>query len=75
MIAALKLRRAVVRRFRAHWLEVEFGVDRLKLFLELNGTQSARKLLDATLAELAQWSAGREAEDDLTLLAIHFDQA
>ncbi len=52
--------------------EEEFGIDRLKLFLELNGTQPAQKLLDATLAELAQWSAGREAEDDLTLLAIHF---
>ncbi|MBV8116024.1 MAG: SpoIIE family protein phosphatase [Silvibacterium sp.] len=55
--------------------EEEFGIDRLKLFLELNGNQPSSKLVDAALAELAQWSAGREAEDDLTLLAIHFNPA
>ena len=52
--------------------EEEFGIERLKLFLEMNASAPAKKLLDSTLAELAQWSAGREAEDDLTLLAIHF---
>ena len=52
--------------------EEEFGIERLKLFLEMNASAPAKKLLDSTLAELAQWSAGREVEDDLTLLAIHF---
>ena len=55
--------------------EEEFGIDRLKLFLEMNVKQPAQKFLDATLAELARWSAGREAEDDLTLLAIHYNFA
>jgi sigma-B regulation protein RsbU (phosphoserine phosphatase) len=55
--------------------EEEFGIDRLKLFLEMNENRPAAKFLDATLAELSQWSAGREAEDDLTLLAIHFNPA
>ena len=53
--------------------EEEFGIERLKLFLEMNGQQPARKFLEATLSELSQWSAGREPEDDLTLLAIHFN--
>lgn len=55
--------------------EEEFGIDRLKLFLEMNENRPAAKFLDATLAELSRWSAGREAEDDLTLLAIHFNPA
>jgi phosphoserine phosphatase RsbU/P len=55
--------------------EEEFGIDRLKLFLEMNEMRPAHKFLTATLAELSQWSAGREAEDDLTLLAIHFNPA
>ena len=56
--------------------EEEFGVDRLKLFLEMEGGDiPAEKFVDATLAELSEWAAGREAEDDLTLLAIRFNAA
>ena len=53
--------------------EEEFGVERLKGFLEKNGDLTATKFIDATLAELSRWADGKEVEDDLTLLAIRFE--
>jgi sigma-B regulation protein RsbU (phosphoserine phosphatase) len=56
--------------------EEQFGEDRLKLFLQSNGDLSAGQFVDGLLDELSRWSdkaSGREQEDDLTLLAIHFD--
>ena len=53
--------------------EEEFGGDRLKQFLENNGELPAEKFIASLLDELTTWSTGREAEDDLTLLAIRFN--
>jgi phosphoserine phosphatase RsbU/P len=56
--------------------EEQFGEDRLKLFLQSNGELSAGQFVDSLLDELWRWSdkaSGREQEDDLTLMAIHFD--
>jgi len=53
--------------------EEEFGGDRLRLFLESNGELPAEKFIEKLLDELSTWSTGREAEDDLTLLAIRFN--
>jgi len=53
----------------------EFGLDRLKLFLENNGAVGASPFVDDLLAELSRWSdrnSGREPDDDVTLLAVHF---
>ena len=53
----------------------EFGADRLKLFLESNRNLGVDQFVDGLLEELSRWSdraSGREAEDDLTVLAIHF---
>jgi len=53
----------------------QFGADRLKLFLESNQDLGAGQFVDRLLDELARWSdraSGREPEDDITLLAIHF---
>jgi serine phosphatase RsbU (regulator of sigma subunit) len=55
--------------------EEQFGADRFKLFLQSNHDLSASQLVDRLLDELSLWSnkaSGREAEDDITLLAIHF---
>jgi phosphoserine phosphatase RsbU/P len=54
--------------------EEEYGADRLQEFLAKNGDLSAEKLIDVTLEELSRWAAGGEAEDDVTLLAIRFEQ-
>jgi serine phosphatase RsbU (regulator of sigma subunit) len=54
----------------------QFGLDRFKQFLQDNHDQSAGKFVDALLDELSQWSdlaSGREPEDDVTLLAFHFE--
>ena len=56
--------------------EEEFGVDRFKEFLQDNYGLSAGKFVDALLDRLSQWSelaSGREPEDDVTLLAFHFE--
>ncbi len=53
----------------------EFGVGRFKDFLESNHDLSAGQFVDRFLVELSRWSdaaSGRESEDDITLLAIHF---
>ena len=53
----------------------EFGVGRFKDFLESNHDLSAGQFVDRFLDELSRWSdaaSGREPEDDITLLAIHF---
>ncbi len=57
-------------------LEEQFGSDRFKLFLENNHDLSAGQFVDNLLDELSRWSdraSGREPEDDLTLLALHFN--
>jgi phosphoserine phosphatase RsbU/P len=56
--------------------EEEFGLDRCKEFLQGHYALSAGKFVDALLDKLAQWSefaSGREPEDDVTLLAFHFE--
>jgi serine phosphatase RsbU (regulator of sigma subunit) len=56
--------------------EEQFGIDRFKLFLQSNHDMSAGEFVDRSLDELSRWSdraSGREPEDDLTLLAVHFD--
>jgi serine phosphatase RsbU (regulator of sigma subunit) len=56
--------------------EEEFGVDRFKQFLQTNKDLSAGQFVDALLDELSRWSdlaSGREPEDDITLLAFHFN--
>jgi len=53
----------------------EFGKDRLKLFVESNRNLGVDPFVDGLLEELSRWSdhaSGREAEDDVTVLAIHF---
>lgn len=53
----------------------EFGMDRFKQFLEAHHDLPVEQFVDALLDELSRWSdlaSGREAEDDLTLLAFHF---
>lgn len=53
----------------------QFGLDRLKQFLQENQNLSAGKFVDSLLDKLSGWSglaSGREPEDDLTLLAFHF---
>jgi len=53
-----------------------FGVDRFKLFLQIHHDLSAGQLVDKLLDELSRWSdaaSGREPEDDITLLAFHFN--
>ena len=55
--------------------EEEFGVDRLKLFLQESERLTADKFVDGLMDELSRWAdraSGRETEDDLTLLAIHW---
>ena len=54
----------------------QFGLDRFKQFLQYNHGLSAGQFVDALLDELSRWSdlaSGRESEDDITLLAFHFE--
>jgi phosphoserine phosphatase RsbU/P len=56
--------------------EEQFGLDRFKQFLQDNHDLSAGKFVDALLDRLSQWSdlaSGREPDDDVTLLAFHFE--
>lgn len=58
--------------------EQEFGAGRFKLFLENKEDLGADPFVDALLDELARWSdraSGREAEDDVTVVAFHFKGA
>jgi serine phosphatase RsbU (regulator of sigma subunit) len=58
--------------------EEQFGLDRLKQFLQDNHGLSAGPFVDALLDELSRWSSlasGREPEDDVTLLAFNFKNA
>jgi serine phosphatase RsbU (regulator of sigma subunit) len=53
----------------------QFGLDRLKQFLQKNQDLSVGQFVDALLDELSRWSdlaSGREPEDDVTLLAFNF---
>lgn len=55
--------------------EQQFGLDRVKQFLQENQNLSVGQFVDALLDKLSQWSglaSGREPEDDITLLAFHF---
>jgi phosphoserine phosphatase RsbU/P len=55
--------------------EQQFGADRLKLFLESNQNLGVDQFADGLLDELSRWSdhaSGREPEDDITILAMHF---
>jgi len=52
--------------------EEEFGIGGVKLFLENNDGLTADVFVDGLIARLSCWTSGREAQDDLTLLAIHF---
>jgi serine phosphatase RsbU (regulator of sigma subunit) len=54
--------------------EEQFGMKRLELFLEDHHDLKAGTFVESLLEELACWAdhaSGREAEDDLTLLAVH----
>jgi len=56
--------------------EEQFGADRFKHFLEGHHDRSAGEFVDGVLDQLSHWSdsvSGREPEDDITLLAIHFN--
>jgi phosphoserine phosphatase RsbU/P len=53
----------------------QYGVDRFKDFLETHHDLSTGQFVDSFLDELSRWSdkaSGREPEDDVTLLAVHF---
>jgi serine phosphatase RsbU (regulator of sigma subunit) len=55
--------------------EEMFGPDRLKQSLEANHDLGADQLADSLLEELSRWSGqpiGQGQQDDITLLAIHF---
>jgi len=55
-------------------LHIEFGTDRFKHFLEKERSTSADHFADRLLKELSQWSvrdSGEDADDDVTLVAIH----
>jgi serine phosphatase RsbU (regulator of sigma subunit) len=54
----------------------QFGANRLQCFLDRNFDVSADKFVDSMLDELARWSgrlSSRDIEDDMTLLAVHFN--
>jgi sigma-B regulation protein RsbU (phosphoserine phosphatase) len=54
----------------------QFGLDRFKQFLQDNHDLSTGQFVDALLEALSRWSnlaSGRESEDDITLLAFHFE--
>ena len=55
----------------------QFGEDRLMAFLGRQGFGSSGDLADVLLAELCSWAGrpGQEPEDDVTLVAIHFQGA
>jgi serine phosphatase RsbU (regulator of sigma subunit) len=56
--------------------EEQFGLDRLKQFLQKNQDLSVGQFVDTLLDELSRWSdpaSGREPEDDVTLLAFNFE--
>jgi serine phosphatase RsbU (regulator of sigma subunit) len=53
----------------------QFGEKRLKLFLNENHTLTASQFADSLLDRLSLWSgraSGEDPEDDVTLLAVHF---
>jgi len=53
----------------------QFGRDRLKAFLDEHSGLAAGDLADHLLGHLTQWSgaaSGDEADDDMTLVAVHF---
>jgi serine phosphatase RsbU (regulator of sigma subunit) len=58
--------------------EEQFGLDRLKQFLQNNHGLSVGPFVDGILDELSRWSSlasGREPQDDVTLLAFKFKDA
>ena len=58
--------------------EEQFGEARLKLFLEESSDLRAEDFVDGLLKTVSQWSdrpTGQDPDDDVTLLAIHFQPA
>ena len=58
--------------------EDQFGEDRLRLFMEEHAGLSVADFADHLLEHLADWSgraSGQDPDDDVTLLAIHFQTA
>ncbi len=59
-------------------LQIEFGTDRFKQFLETEQSASADHFADRLLKELLRWSArdaGEDLDDDVTLVAFHVKDA
>ena len=55
-------------------VDVEFGTDRFRQFLETEQSTSANQFADRLLEELSRWSARNSAEDlddDITMVAVH----
>jgi serine phosphatase RsbU (regulator of sigma subunit) len=56
----------------------QFGEDRLRLFLESHPDGPAADFADDLLQHLSSWrgrAAEQEPDDDVTLLAVHFQVA
>jgi phosphoserine phosphatase RsbU/P len=49
----------------------EFGVSRLKIFLQNDESRDSDTFVDRFLETLCDWADHREADDDITFLAIH----
>jgi phosphoserine phosphatase RsbU/P len=62
----------------ANHSEVEFGTERFREFLATEQSTSASQFADCLLDELSRWAnrgPGEEADDDVTLVAIHVKSA
>ncbi len=54
----------------------QFGVERFKQFLQVHNKSGANDFVDGFLEKLNLWAdaaSGREPEDDITLVAIQFN--
>jgi phosphoserine phosphatase RsbU/P len=54
--------------------EVEFGTEQFRKFLAVEQSTTANQLADSLLEELSRWAArgpGEEADDDVTVVAVH----
>ena len=55
--------------------EEQFGEERLRLFLESHPDCPATHFADTLLETMSRWSgrpSGQDPDDDVTLLAVHF---
>jgi serine phosphatase RsbU (regulator of sigma subunit) len=58
----------------ANHSEVEFGTEQFRQFLAVEQSTTANQVVDNLLEELSRWAArgpGEEADDDVTVVAIH----